>query len=303
MHEWAPERTVGDEDARHLIGGQFPEVDTSTMRLFGEGWDSTVWLVGGRWVFRFPRRSVVLPGFQRELAALPVIAEALPVPVPVATMVGEPVEEFPWPFAGAGLIAGTELAHAGLDDAARIRLAEPMARFLRALHDIDPAASAVTAALPVDDNRRADMPHRAGRAAERLSELHRLGLWAAPPEAAGVLADARLLPPPTEAVVVHGDLHLRHLLVTAEGGLTGVIDWIDIGLADPSVDLLLYWAGLPPAGRERFRETYGPIGDDRLLRARVLALDLSATLALYAYHEGDERLLRDALASLARTMA
>ena len=86
MHEWRPEVVVDAGCARRLIGTQFPEVELGSLRLLGEGWDNTVWLVDERWVFRFPRREVVIPGFERELAVLPRLAERLPlsVPAPVA---------------------------------------------------------------------------------------------------------------------------------------------------------------------------------------------------------------------------
>ena len=68
MPDWSPELVVDEALARRLIGARFPELRVATMRLLGEGWDSTAWLVDGEWVFRFPRREVVFPGFRRELA-------------------------------------------------------------------------------------------------------------------------------------------------------------------------------------------------------------------------------------------
>lgn len=64
------------------------------MRLLSEGWDNTVWLVDGRWVFRFPRREGVIPGIEREMVLLPRLAP-LPIPVPVF---GRPAEGYRWPF-------------------------------------------------------------------------------------------------------------------------------------------------------------------------------------------------------------
>ena len=57
MAEWSPEQVVDESLARRLIGSQFPQLAGAAIEPLGEGWDSTVWLVDGRWSFRFPRRE------------------------------------------------------------------------------------------------------------------------------------------------------------------------------------------------------------------------------------------------------
>ena len=90
---------------------------------------------------------------------------------------------------------------------------------------------------------------------------------------------------------MHGDLHVRHLLIGADGEPSGVIDWIDVCRAHPAIDLPLYWGYLPPAGRAAFHDAYGPVDDDALTRARVLAVSLWAALAEYAHDVGMPALL------------
>ncbi|HSX21990.1 MAG TPA: phosphotransferase, partial [Gaiellaceae bacterium] len=92
-----------------------------------------------------------------------------------------------------------------------------------------------------------------------------------------------------------------HLLVD-KGKLSGIIDWVDLCRADPCVDLQLVWSVLPPADRGAFLDAYGPISDEQLLRARVLALSLSASLAWYARENGMANVEREALAGLERTL-
>jgi hypothetical protein len=72
--------------------------------------------------------------------------------------------------------------------------------------------------------------------------------------------------------------------------------------AHPSADLSLYWSLLPPEGRAGFLAAYGPVPQHGLLRARVLALFLCATLATYARAEGMSDLEQEALCGLARTL-
>jgi aminoglycoside phosphotransferase (APT) family kinase protein len=257
----------------------------------------TVWLLDDRWVFRFPRREMVIRGLHNEIAHLPQLASLLPLPIPIPTHIGEPSSEYPWPFYGAPFLRGRELAEAALDDGGRAALARPLGEFLRTLH-----RTRLDADLPLDPVRRADMTFRVPRTRERLAELEGLGLWHAPREAHEVIDAAGELGPPEPAALVHGDLHLRHLLVDDAGGASAVIDWIDLSYNDPGVDLVLYWSALPPEGRTEFREAYGAIGDDQLLRARILSLFLCGTLAVYGHHEGMPQLRREAVAGLERTV-
>jgi len=155
-------------------------------------------------------------------------------------------------------------------------------------------------ALPDDPIRRADTPFRVTRTRERLAELPR-DLWRPPTRVSEILAEGDRLPPGTTRVLTHGDLHVRHLLVR-HGSVSGVIDWGDMCRSDPAIDLMLVWSLLPPAGRERFVEAYGPIDEESYLRARVLALFLGSTLALYARDVGHTALERECIAGLDRTL-
>jgi aminoglycoside phosphotransferase (APT) family kinase protein len=296
VREWSAEVTVDAELATRLIREQFPEVELRSISLLGEGWDNTMWLVEDDWVFRFPRRSYVLSGIRNELEVLPRLAPLLPLPIPVPELVGEPSDAFPWPFYGCRLLPGRELADAELDDASLTRLARPLGEFLRTLHALD-----LDADLPVDPVGRADMTVRVPRARQYLEEVESLGLWRPPPVAEELLEAAAALPEAEPTATCHGDLHLRHLLVDDRGDPTGVIDWIDLSRNDPSVDLVLYWAALPPDGRSEFLQAYGAITEEQLLRARVLALFLCGVLAAYGAHEGRPSLTRAAIAGLART--
>jgi aminoglycoside phosphotransferase (APT) family kinase protein len=295
VQEWSAEVTVDEALARRLLRDQFPELELRSLRVLGEGWDVTVWLVDEEWTFRFPRREEVIPGLENEIRVLGRLGPLLPLPIPVPALVGRPSEAYRWPFYGARFLPGRELADAALDDEFRTALARPLAEFLRALHRIE-----LDVELPVDQMQRADMRRRVPRMIERLEEVERLGLWDVPGTVREVAAAAELLDPPVPTAIVHGDLHLRHLLVGEAGEPTAVIDWIDVCRGDPSIDLPLFWSVLPPNARGAFLEVYGPLTDEQLLRGRVLALFLCGTLAVYAHSEGMEALEREAVAGLHR---
>ena len=301
MHEWTPELVVDEDLARRLIGARFPELDVRSLTLLAEGWDNVLWVADGEWAFRFPQRALGVRGVARELEILPRLAPLLPLAVPVPVFRGEPTGDYPWPFFGFRLIAGREAALAALDNADRVELARPLGRFLRTLHGVG-AAAVADVDVPLDPLGRADPSIRVPRARERLAELERAGIVGRMPEAYELLEAAARLPPSAARVLVHGDLHSRHLLVDDGKRLVGLIDWGDACLADPSVDLSIVWSFLPAEGRRVFADEYGPIDEETHLRARMLALHLAASIAYYAHIEGMTVLESEALEGLRRAV-
>ena len=296
MPEWDAEVAIDEKLVRALLADQFPELDARSARLLGEGWDNSVWIVEEAWAFRFPRRAVAIPGVRRELELLPKLAPLLPAPVPEPRFVGVPCDRFPWPFFGAPLLGGVEPAEADLSDGSRGKLGAELGRFLRVLHDLD-----LDVELPLDPLGRADMTVRVPRARENIEWLRDQALWTPPAAVERILARAEALPLSEEHMLVHGDLHLRHVLV-AHQGIAAVIDWGDACRADPCIDLMLVWSLLDPSARGRFVTEYGPVTEEQLLRARVLALLLDSMLARYATDKGHANVQREALASLRRTL-
>ncbi len=302
MPEWRAELDLDEGQVRSLVGAQFPGLNLAGLTRFAEGWDNALWVTGEGLLFRFPRRAIARAGVEREVALLPALAPRLPLPTPVPTWVGVPSDAFRWPFFGARLVPGREIAEVALDgrrDGAGAALGE----FLQVLHE--PAlVRDLGAGLPRDPMGRADMAVRVPRTRDRLAAVETAGLWSVPAKADAVLRAAEALPATSEVALVHGDLHVRHLLVDDAGRPSGVIDWGDLCLADPAVDLSLYWSLLDPAARSAFAVAYGieKLLPERLLRARVLALFLNAALLAYAADVGNMALAGEASAGLDRTI-
>jgi aminoglycoside phosphotransferase (APT) family kinase protein len=289
-HQWQPEAVVDEDLARSLVHGQFAPVGERSVELVAAGWDYTVHRVDGEWAFRFPRREIVLEPMRRELAALEQLGPSLPVPAP--RFRGEPSERFPWPFWGARWLPGEEAG--GATDDERHLLAPQLGRLLRRLHRTE------VPGLPVDVVRRADMSFRVPKTREELTEA--AALWTPPPEVFGLLDRAERLPPAPPRATCHGDLHFRQLLVDG-GRLTGVVDWVDVCRADPGIDLQIVYAYLPTTARGAFFAEYGDVAEESLVRARVVALNLSAVLARYGREQGLPHVEREAIASLDRAVA
>jgi aminoglycoside phosphotransferase (APT) family kinase protein len=288
---YRPEVVVDSESARALVREQFG-LSAASVEIVAAGWDYTVCRIDSEWAFRFPRREVVVEPLRRELQVLPTLAPLLPVQVPTPVFLGAPGDRFPWPFYGSRWLPGGEAAEAS----DRRALAVQLARFLRALHATD------LPSLPVDVVGRGDMTLRVPRTRDELVACAGEGLWQPPPEVEELLARAGRLPPPQRLTVCHGDLHFRQVLVDGPQ-LIGVVDWVDVCRSDPGIDLQLAFAFLPHEARDAFFDEYGPVTDASVLRARVLALFLSAVLARYGRAERNGPVEGEAVASLDRAVA
>lgn len=293
MNPWDAERVVDGDRAATLIAEQFPTLAGEPVQPLGVGWDNTVHLVGGRRVFRFPRREIVLAGVAREIAVLPWLAPQLPLAVPVPTYIGSADG---WPFWGGPLVPGEELT--GLPEEQRLPAAAEVGRFLRALHAVV-VPPELRSLLPVDPMRRAEPSVRAVQARAGLSQVDPDGEVDATP----LLDEAAALGPSTAVpVLVHGDLHVRHVLVDGAHA-SGVIDWGDVCLADPAVDLSLAYTAFAGRSRAALLSAYGEVGHQTELRARVLGLSLSTMLAAYAHDTGDAALAAESLSGLRRCVS
>ena len=282
---------------RELIAAEFPSLAPVRAELLGYGWDNAAFLVNGEYVFRFPRRTIAVPLIRSELAALPRIAPILPVPIPVPSFAGSPSTGYPWPFAGYSLLCGTPLDAKRPSARERALLAPALGSFLRALHGA-PTHAAAASVLGGDVIGRLDHAKRLPQARTRFADA----------AAAGVFADGdvfitameRLAPsdaPPT-AVVVHGDLYARHLLVDDAGALAGVIDWGDIHLGDPALDLAAAKLVLPVSELDAFRAHYGSIDATTWDRATYRAIHHAALELAYGIDRNDRDLVDAALFAL-----
>ena len=310
--EWTPDQVVDADLAARVVAEQFPHLAGRPVRPFGAGWDNVLHAVGPDWLFRFVHRDVALPGAARELAVLRHLAGTpLPLAVPVPELLGRPTPELPRPFWGARRIPGREIAHAPQPAEDRLAAADAVGRFLGALHAPEVAAGAAAAAatagaaLPVDPLRRGDPAVLAGRVRPRLAQLAAVGVpapWSALEDL--LAAGERLAPPAGDPVLVHGDLHVRHVLVDDDGAATGVVDWGDTALADPAVDLMVAWSAFAGPARAALLAAYGrPVPGGTELRARVLAVHVGAALLLSALDGDDGVLVREATAVLSRAIA
>jgi aminoglycoside phosphotransferase (APT) family kinase protein len=242
--------SVTDEH-RAFLEARFPGLGPiATFEPFGDGWDMTTYLVNGAWIVQFPRlpgtdavlrrEAVLLDGLQGELSG------ALPAPSFVAD---DP----------ACLIYRRIDGQPVADPATLGIWPERLGRFLYDLHLVPPEFAGLRATQPA--------AWREAYAEELAAFERRVVPLLDPAEGAAArrmfaafLDDDRAFRFATG--VVHRDLGPEHILLTADGDLSGVIDWGDAGVGDPAIDFAWLLHRAPEAG-ERALAAYGGAPDER----------------------------------------
>lgn len=241
-----PDLAVDAALVRRLLTEQHPDLADLPLRLVANGWDNLILRLGGDLVVRVPRREAAAHLVRHEQEALPRIAPALPVAVPVPVRIGLPSAAFLWHWSVLPWFEGVLAADAGVRDDVGVAL--ELAGFLRALHVPAPADA------PANPVRGVPLADRDGAVRGRLPS----GLV---PDAAALEAvwagalDAEPWPGPP--LWLHGDLHPANLLVR-EGRLAAVLDFGDVTAGDPATDLATAWLTFDPRARGAFRDALAP---------------------------------------------
>lgn len=296
-HQWEAEQIIEPPTALKLIQEQFPELYSKTIRLLGAGWDNTAFIVDEEWIFRFPRRKIALPLLEAEWYALPKLAHRLPLPIPIPQWKGTPTSSFPWPFIGYRIIPGFTACYANLLEEERASLAEPIAQFLAILH-ATPKSEMANCHIPCDNQSRINGNLLTSKVKKNFEELSLLELLENKKQLECIVQNLQHFRAPLTSCVVHGDFYVRHLLVDKKHQLVGIIDWGDIHLGDPAIDLAIAHSFLPVQAHEFFIKNYGEISEDTWALAKLRAIYSSTLLILFGYHSNDPSLMHEGLRSL-----
>ncbi|MFJ6433924.1 aminoglycoside phosphotransferase family protein [Streptomyces sp. NPDC091416] len=240
MH--ADEPGTDDALVRRLIAAQFPRWSGLPVERVGAaGTSNAMYRLGADLVVRLPRTAGSAGDAAKEHHWLPRLAPSLPVAIPVPLGAGVPGEGYPWPWSVYAWIDGS--CPVVEDPAEAAPLARDLARFITALHRVDP-----TGGPPSYRSESLAARDSAVRAA-----LADLSAEIDTGAAARVWEAALRAPAPTGPPVwIHADLQPGNML-TANGRLTAVIDFGCLGLGDVAVDLIVAWYVLPAGARDTFR--------------------------------------------------
>ncbi len=248
-----PERSpvaVDIQLARRLIDTQFPEWAGLPLRAVEiNGWDNRTFRLGAQLTVRLPSGQWYALQVAKEQQWLPRLAPELPLPIPEPVAEEIPGQSYPYPWSVYRWIDGRVAHETGISDFSEFATA--LARFLKALHRIDPsggpapgkhnwhrgAAPSVYAAETIDaiDALGSEIP---GDAVRRIWDHAVDSRWQGDP------------------VWFHGDVATGNLL-TRDGSLSAVIDFGSSGVGDPACDLAIAWTFFDRAARDAFRAALG----------------------------------------------
>lgn len=283
MSTWVADIEIDVEIAHRAVSAQFSEYVALNPVKFGEGWDNLCIRYPDGMLFRFPRRETAVQLIDTEWRALPIIADQLPIAIPRPLLRGAPSEIYAYSFIGYREVAGETADRQ--PQTHTTEAAELLGRSLGILHRLDPTS----VPLPGDHIHRKDPATILERFQKR---------WAAVPESEQarwgeplvewVRATAMNVVPTQNEAVVHGDLYPRHLVVQ-DGHLSGIIDWGDIHVGHPSMDLAAMVTTFEPGIWPVFLGAYGhEVSDQDLLLARLRASMYGAALLAYGLDVQDE---------------
>jgi aminoglycoside 2''-phosphotransferase len=278
-----------------------PDFAVREARPAQQGWDSLTLLVNGDTIVRFARRPDVAARLAREAALLPRLADALPVAVPRFTLTC-PDPAGGLRFVGYPAIPGAPLSAGSIPPSTRASLADQFGAFLAALHGF-PVAEAIRLGAEggTAANWRAELARLYGEV--RAHVLPRLtddderarmeSLWE---RYLGDDANFAFAP-----ALIHRDLGPEHILHDpAAGRLTGVIDWGDASIGDPSQDFTGVYRTLGAAFARRVHDAYAPSTADATFwrRVRFYAAIVPFFEIIFGSLEGDEGHVAAGLAAL-----
>lgn len=133
-------------ECRRAIIAVYPHLAGAAFAVAGRGWHSLA-VEDGRHIFKFPQGEEAETALLREARLLAALRPFVTAPVPDMT-----IHSGPPLFSMHGKLPGRTLEpadYAKLDDTARARLADDLARFFTELHAIDPSVMLAAGAEPV----------------------------------------------------------------------------------------------------------------------------------------------------------
>jgi macrolide phosphotransferase len=204
---------------------------------------------------RIPRRPDVLARAENEARALRLIKGRLPVAVPDWQVFTPELIAYPrLPGTTALTVDPVTKQPTWNIDKESPAFARSFGQALAALHAV-PEADATAAGLKVSSpaEARRQVADEIDRVKREVGVAdHLMSRWRA------WLDDDTCWPPATS--LIHGDLYAGHVLVDEASRATGMLDWTEAEVGDPSADFVFHLMGFGEEGLERLLAEYKAAG-------------------------------------------
>lgn len=287
MHD--DETDIDERLVRQLLTSQCPcWAELPIEQVDSTGTVNAIFRLGDQLAVRLPR-TPRWHDLDTELCWLAGLVEHLPVSIPEALVRGEPAHGYPWPWAVFRWIDGRSWIPD--DTGSSGDAADDVARFLEAMHRLDPADQPCAAPAALATLAASDQSVRAALADARTM-LDTDAVQTAWEQA------MRIPEWQGSSVLLHGDLLADNVLVR-DGRLHAVIDCAGVRAGDPARDLMAAWTLFRGDARRRFTAAMC-FDDSTWARAHGWALTRITNVAYYA--TSNPRFSADAIATITEAL-
>ncbi len=296
---WHPEINVTDDFAETIIGKQFSELVPVKIKCIGDGLDNKVLLVNNQFVFKFPHRAAAALIIERERTVLDNLQEFVTLLIPKPIYVGKPCDDYPHHFYGYQIIKGKSVCDVEIDVTSRNASVTKLAEFLKELHSVSGArAHTMGAGKQIFD--RADIDKVIISLRKGIGKINAQNIASIDPAVLNEeIKKASSATLSKKKVLVHGDLYCRHLMFDNKN-LVGIIDWGQVGVNHPAVDLGIVFSFYDANYHQTFFNIYGTIDSQTYAYARFLGLYSMMMIMFYAHAVNDLQLFQAARESIRR---
>lgn len=301
---WQQTIVINELLAKQLLEQQIGLQVTEVVEL-GSGWDNIAYLINKQYVFRFPRRAEGITCLENEIRVLPYIKQHVSFPFSCPTFIGFSSQQYQAPFAGYQLLQGVPLSTTYpklIDD---VLFAKELASWLKQLHSI-PVRDEDCIGIQGDQNWRYDVPLQYTKIISTLTQYDQYfqdsGFVVAELISAFDQFKKYDFLSIAKESYCHGDLYGAHILVENDCRLMGIIDWGDVHIGNPGIDLSVGFRIFSDKALSAFLQEYGDVGSTTRAIALFTAFRHSIRLLPYCYEEKQESLKEWTILSLSRSL-
>jgi len=276
---------LGLDLVRALVDATLPDLAALPLRLLeARGSSNALFRLGDDLLVRLPRQPGGSATIEKEARWLPQLARHLPVAVPEIVAVGPPQLGYPERWSVVRWIEG----HTPAVVTGPAATHQPCADLAWDLAAVVTALRAIEVPRPAHEDpelrsyRGAALTTRDDQMLRDLQACRGIPDVELDLDGAAALWDQAMCLPQDEPTTswCHGDLFAENLL-QREGRLAAVLDFGELSVGDPTVDLIVAWEVLDHESRQLFRQAVG-VDEPEWHRARAWALSLALmTLPYY----------------------
>lgn len=275
-HMWDKTTQVPEELVRALLSRQFPSQFKSVQNIqwLGQGFDNTAYLIDQQFVFRFPHRQEALHCMENEILILPYLAQQLSFKISAPTFIGHPDGDYPYPFSGYPALSGELLSHYQAPCVNDPHFARTLGLWLRELHGL-PVLDEHRVGIKGKQDWRLDIPNRTHRVAELTAQysayfkeqgfdIQKLNALMQGFKNRDIQGG--------KSCYLHGDLYAKHIVVDSDGNSSGLIDWGDVHIGHPAIDISVGIMIFTESALTHFLHAYQDINPHTMKMAAFRAL-------------------------------